>query len=321
MTIITNQSTVAIIPARGGSKSIPLKNIKLLNGKPLIYYVIQAAADCKGIDAVFVSTDSEDIKTTVARMEFSNVHVIGRSPQSATDTSSSEEVLLEFAAQHDFEHLVMIQATSPLLTSAQLTEAVTRYHAAYQEDKADSMLSVVRQKRFIWNDVDGLSIPINYNPLDRPRRQDFDGYLVENGAFYITNRESLKGSGCRISGKTLYYEMPEESYFELDEPSDWNIIEGILKRSQTSHISPNEEKLKKLKLLALDCDGVLTDAGMYYSEDGVEIKKFNTKDGMGIGMIQKAGLHVAIITGEHTQIVMNRARKLDIEEVYLYKFN
>lgn len=75
--------------------------------------------------------------------------------------------------------------------------------------------------------------------------------------------------------------------------------------------------MSKIKLLAIDVDGVLTDGGMYYSHSGEELKKFNTRDGMGIAMLQKKGIVVALITGEKSKIVMRRAKKLRIKEVYL----
>lgn len=219
--------TVAFIPVRGGSKSIPFKNVKPIAGRPLIWWTLSAAEQCLDIERTFVSTDSSQIRQIVNQMGFSKVAVIDRSAESATDTAASELSLLEFAEKHEFSTMVFIQATSPLITSQHLTEALAKYFAS----DADSLLSVVRQKRFIWEKTnEDLVVPVNYDPQNRPRRQDFEGYLVENGAFYITSREQLLLSKCRISGKITYYEMPEESYVELDEPEDWIIVEELLKR-------------------------------------------------------------------------------------------
>ncbi|GFR39145.1 hypothetical protein PRECH8_24410 [Insulibacter thermoxylanivorax] len=219
--------TVAFIPVRGGSKSIPLKNIKPIAGRPLIWWTLTAAEQCPDIERIFVSTDSEEIRRNVNQMNFSKVTVIDRSVESATDSAASEVSLLEFAEKHEFYSVVFIQATSPLTTSQHLTEALAKYFSS----DADSLLSVVRQKRFIWERANGdLVVPINYDPQNRPRRQDFEGYLVENGAFYITSREQLLKSKCRISGKITYYEMPEESYVEIDELEDWVIVEELIKR-------------------------------------------------------------------------------------------
>jgi len=92
----------------------------------------------------------------------------------------------------------------------------------------------VRQKRFIWKEEGSQVVPYNYDPLNRPRRQDFEGYLVENGALYITSKERLLQTKCRISGNISAIEMTAESYYELDEWSDWYIIESLLKMREQS---------------------------------------------------------------------------------------
>lgn len=224
---------VAFIPVRGGSKSIPLKNIKLLAGKPLVYWVTCAACQCRYIDKVYIATDSGAINTAIQSFLpdvgdfFRKVEVIGRSSETATDTASTESAMLEFAAAYQFENVVLIQATSPLLTSEDLNGGFD----LYSKPDTDSVASCVRQKHFIWElDHGGYAFPINYNLLNRPRRQEFDGYLVENGAFYITSRERLLSSKNRISGRIRTYEMPEESFYEIDEEVDWIIIENLLRR-------------------------------------------------------------------------------------------
>lgn len=219
---------VAFIPARGGSKSIPLKNIKPLAGKPLIYWTIEAALKTPCINHVYVSTDSEKIKSCVEKIRNKKLSVIDRTSQTATDTASSELALLEFCQNHQFDYVFFIQTTSPLLAKSDLSSAWEKY----QKNNFDSLLSVVRQKRFIWKEEKSIGYPQNYNPLNRPRRQEFDGFFVENGAFYLSSRQAILSSKCRISGKIGLYEMPEKTYFEIDEPSDWKILQS-LRRSNT----------------------------------------------------------------------------------------
>jgi YrbI family 3-deoxy-D-manno-octulosonate 8-phosphate phosphatase len=303
--------TVAFIPVRGGSKSIPLKNIKLLNGRPLIYWTLDAAVKCDEIDAVVVSTDNKEIKNVVEKYNSPKITVISRSEEVSTDTASTESVMIEFAKNYDFQNIVLVQATSPLLESGDISKGIIRF----LEDNIDSVLSVVRQKRFIWEDKSSVVEAINYNPLKRPRRQEFNGFLVENGAFYITSREDLLATGCRISGNIAVVEMPEETYFEIDEPSDWAIVEGLLKKKTDSGL--NDEAIKKIKCVLTDSDGVLTDGGMYYSENGDELKKFNTKDGMGFKLLREAGIITGIITGENIELVRRRADKMKVDEVFL----
>ena len=304
---------VAFIPLRGGSKSIPLKNIKRLNGRPLIYWTLDAATACKHIDQVFVSTDSDEIKNVVKAYGSNKVSIINRSKETAEDYSSTESAMLEFAEQADFNNIVLIQATSPLLATNDLDKGFDKYLG----EGYDSILSVVRQKRFIWEKGTNKGyVPRNYDFLHRPMRQNFEGFLVENGAFYITSKERLVNSKSRISGQVGIVEMHEDTYFEIDEPSDWIIVENLLKK-KTLLQENFSEILEDIKLLITDSDGVLTDGGMYYTETGDEIKKFNTKDGMGIQLLRENGIKTIILSGENVELVKRRGEKLHIEEMYL----
>lgn len=225
---------VAFIPVRGGSKSIPLKNIKLINNKPLVYWATIAACNCNFIDKVYISTDNKEIKTVIESFQkedkietFSKISVINRSAESASDTASTEFALLEFAQNYKFNNVILIQATSPLLKSQDLNRGFETFFS----ENVDSVLSVVRQKRFLWEEnKNGFAHAINYNIFDRPRRQEFSGYLTENGAFYITSKNNLIKFKNRISGNIKVVEMSEDTYFEIDELSDWIIIEALMKK-------------------------------------------------------------------------------------------
>lgn len=304
---------VAFIPVRGGSKSIPLKNIKSISGKPLVYWTVKAACLCRYIDKVYVATDSDMIKDVVESFKkgkeaslFSKTEVIGRSEESASDTASTEFAMLEFASNYDFENIVLIQATSPLLQSSDLDRGFVEFITK----EVDSVISVVRQKRFNWtNESDGFARPTNYDVFKRPRRQEFEGYLVENGAFYITSKDNLIKSQNRVSGNVKAVEMNEDTFFEIDEPSDWVIIEALMKKNRI--IAPIE--IPNIKMVLTDCDGCLTDAGMYYSEKGDELKKFNTKDGMGFKLLRERGILTGIITSESVDLNRRRAEKLRLD--------
>jgi N-acylneuraminate cytidylyltransferase len=304
--------SVAFIPVRGGSKSIPLKNIKEINGRPLIYWVLDSATECEGIDKVVVSTDSNKISEVVNKYNSEKIKIIDRSEEVSTDTASTESVMLEFANTYDFNDIILVQATSPLLDAEDLTRGLKKY----SDESTNSVLSAVRQKRFIWKDNGDKSEPVNYNYNQRPRRQEFDGFLVENGAFYITSRERLIKHKSRISGNISMIEMDEETYFEIDEPTDWVIVEKLLKQKYGLQYIKNVN-LDKIKCVLSDSDGVLTDGGMYYSEKGDELKKFNTKDGKAFELLRKGGYITGIITGENIDLVKRRAEKLKLDEVFL----
>lgn len=300
---------VAFIPVRGGSKSIPLKNIRIMNGKPLVYWTVKAAVECVAIDKVYVATDSDKIRETVEAFKMEKVEVIARSAESASDTASTEFAMLEFAENYGFDSIVLIQATSPLLTSDDLMRGCIMF----DQPKVDSVLSVVRQKRFHWKEnVNGFVHATNYDVFHRPRRQEFDGYLVENGAFYITSKKLLIESKNRISGNIKACEMCEESFIEIDELHDWIILESLMKKRLDKTKDEN-----RIRLVATDCDGVLTDGGMYYSEFGDELKKFNTLDGMGFELLRNQGIKTAIITGEVSELVKRRIQKLKVDELFM----
>ncbi len=304
---------IAFIPVRGGSKSIPLKNIKEICGKPLVYWTAKAACECRYIDEVYIATDSREIEAAVDDFKgkepalFSKLRVVGRSAENASDTASTESVMLEFASQYQFENMILIQATSPLLTGADVDGGFE----LFESDGTDSVLSVVRQKRFLWaRDEDGFVSPSNYDVFKRPRRQDFDGYLMENGAFYITSKADLLKSENRLSGNIKAYEMSEDTALEIDEPSDFLIIEALMRKRQEAGSS---EAALDIKMIVTDCDGCLTDGGMYYSENGDELKKFNTKDGMALARAHAKGLITGIITGESRSLNKRRADKLKMD--------
>ncbi|KAA3436583.1 acylneuraminate cytidylyltransferase [Rufibacter hautae] len=299
--------TVAVIPARGGSKSIPLKNIKSFCGKPLIYWNLKALEDASRIDKVYVATDSDKIEEVVLGFGFSKAEIFRRSDANAQDTSSTESVLLEFISKEGFSEdtaIILVQATSPLTQAEDFDKAIGKYEA----EEFDSLLTCARIKRFVWS-ADGA--PINYNYLSRPRRQDFEGLLLENGAFYINTVGNIKRERNRLSGKIGIYEMPEYTSTELDEDDDWIVVEMLMQK----HFSKNLSK-PKIKMFLSDIDGVLTDAGMYYSEHGDELKKFCTYDGKGFELLRNAGIKTGVVTAENRQLNQNRAEKLKLDFVY-----
>ena len=217
---------IAFIPARCGSKSIPLKNIRELCGKPLIYWNLKALQKAKNVDIIFVATDCEEISEVVKNFNFSKVNIYKRDKENARDDSSTESVMLEFINKHSFDDedlFILVQATTPFTQPEDFEKAV---ELCFQKD-FDSILSCSRIKKFFWTDQ---GIPINYDFKNRPRRQDFSGILVENGAFWINRVKNIKRNENRLSGKIGIYEMPEYAAIDIDEEDDWIIAEIYLKK-------------------------------------------------------------------------------------------
>lgn len=208
---------IAFVPVRGGSKSIPYKNTKLFNNEPLVYWVLLAANNSNLIDEVIVSTDSDKIRDVVEKFDFKKTIVVKRKESLAADISTTESVMIDYARNNDFETIILLQANSPLTTTKHINEALT----LYLDPQADSVVSLVRTHRFIWVQNGNFVSPSNYNYNMRPRRQEWLGQFIENGAIYITNKNSFIKSQSRISGNIIPYLMPEYSYHEIDEPSDW----------------------------------------------------------------------------------------------------
>jgi N-acylneuraminate cytidylyltransferase len=217
-------SLVAFIPARRGSKGIPNKNIKYMCGFPLICWVLEAAENCKKIDKIYVSTDSERIREVVENYSedvLEKVVVIDRTPKTATDEATTESAMLEFANNYEFDDICLIQPTSPLLTTEDLDKGIEKYF----KEKLDCLWSVSPMKKFLIHQTEDIF---------RPRKQEWGGNLVENGAFYITSKWSLCENNNRIPWKHAnekkgVYIMPQHSIYEVDDETDWLIVETLLK--------------------------------------------------------------------------------------------
>lgn len=208
---------IAIVPIRAGSKGIPNKNIKLLGGKPLVWWVLNSLKN-SNVNQIIVATDEEYIDL-ISNFGMGLVTYL-RDLKNSKDKSSTEDVLVEVINNLKIDDDVMlVQATSPLTTSDDINNGIELYK------KFDSVLSVVKQKRFIW---DNKGNPLNYDYKNRPRRQDWDGYYVENGAFYINHSSNILKDNNRLSGNIGCSIMNDKTYFEIDSEDDWKIVESII---------------------------------------------------------------------------------------------
>lgn len=298
-------SVIALVPARCGSKSIRLKNIKPFCGKPLIFWSLLALEQAKEVDQVFVATDCPEIADKVLNFGFGKTRVYRRDAFNAQDGSSTEDLMLEFLDQADGlpeDLLLLVQATSPFTQALDFDQAVSQLLKA----DYDSLLSCAKVKRFFW-DVKGK--PINYDNRNRPLRQHFEGSFIENGAFYLHSIGGILKTKNRLGDKITVYEMPDYTALELDEDDDWFVGEYFMRK----YVLKSNTPPPKIKLLLSDVDGVLTDAGMYYTENGDEMKKFSTYDGMGFQMLQAQGIKVGIITKEDRKLNQRRADKLKLD--------
>ena len=300
---------IAFVPARCGSQTIPFKNIKIICGKPLIYWALLALTESKSIDQIYVATDCDEIKDVVVDFNFEKVQIFDRCDVNASNTASTESVMLEFLDGMNFSEedlFILVQATTPFTSSDDFDNAI---NIIKSNSEIDSLLSCVESKRFFWT-KDGNAI--NYNYYKRPLRQDFDGLLMENGAFYINTVENIYKYKNRLSGNIHPYVMPEYTAIEADEEDDWLIIEQLMYK----YIINKQTRANSVKIFATDVDGVLTDAGMYYDNNGNELKRFNTHDGMAFNILKERGIITAMLTSEKTNIVKLRANKLQVDYLF-----
>jgi N-acylneuraminate cytidylyltransferase len=227
------QSALAIIPARGGSKRIPGKNLALVGGVPLIAHSIRHARQSRRVEATVVSTDDEEI-AAVARRE--GAAVVMRPVALAADEASSESALLHVldtrrgAGHRDPDLVVFLQCTSPIRESTDIDRAIEQF----ERESADSLMSACENTRFIW--AVGADGPrsLNYDFRKRKREQELDPQFQENGSIYVFRPELLRATNNRLGGKIAIYRMNYWSSFQVDAPEDLELCDWILQRFTSS---------------------------------------------------------------------------------------
>lgn len=315
---------VALIPARGGSKGIPRKNVAELGGKPLIAYSIEHSLAASTVDRTIVSTDDDEI-AEIARAW--GAEVVRRPAEIAGDEASSESALthaLDLLADDGYrpDLVVFLQATSPIREPHAIDEAIR----TLDEQRADSLFSASPVHGFVWRR--GARGPagaepelrsLTYDYRERPRRQDIGDDFLENGSLYVFKPEILERHGNRLGGRIAIYPMPALHSFQIDEPSDLVLFERLVAiEPGAGGITPNRklptrQRLAKIELLVLDFDGVLTDNRVLVSQDGTESVHCHRGDGYGLERLRRAGLEALVLSKEKNPVVAARCRKLHLE--------
>ena len=219
------KEVVAIIPARGGSKGIPRKNLKLIGGQPLVGHAINQALSCRGIHRTIVSTEDSEIRQVA--MSF-GAEVMDRPEKFAHDNTIQEvDRLLCYTVDRleqtgeQIDVVVLLYATAPLRDAETIDRAV---HLVTHEGY-DSALSVYEDTSYIWrkNGHDTLE-PVNYDPAKRgPRQKEAWNQYVENKAVYVMNRHLLMNTGCRLGGRIGFVTMPRWRSIDVDQPEDLRV--------------------------------------------------------------------------------------------------
>ncbi len=220
---------LVIIPARGGSKRIPRKNILHLEEKPLIVHSIEHARKSKLVSRIIVTTDDDAIADISIKH---GAEVIKRPVKLADDTATSEDALihtlnyLEEKEEYCPDIVVFLQCTSPLRKDDDIDNAIKMFFT----QKADSLFSAVRFDKYVWRVKNKVVSPINYDYKKRWREQDFPPQYQENGSIYISTPELLKKHKNRLSGKIVIYEMDDMTFIQIDSQKDIELFEYISKK-------------------------------------------------------------------------------------------
>lgn len=219
---------IAVIPARGGSKGIPGKNIRQLCGKPLLVHSIEQAKASTFISDVYVTTDDTNIAAVASA---AGAKVIARPEHLSGDEASSESALkhaLE-TLNTEFDLIVFLQCTSPIRRFDDVDNAINTIIAK----DADSLLSVVESHKFLWCESDGQGKSLNYDYRHRPRRQDMDIQYMENGSIYVFKPWVLFEFNNRLGGKVVLYPMAPNTGIDIDSESDFIFAESIMQNTKS----------------------------------------------------------------------------------------
>lgn len=226
--------TICIIPARGGSKGVPGKNIREVAGKALILHSLEYAESAADVDAVYVSTDDEKI-AEISRQ--GGAEVIKRPAEIAGDTATTESAIshvLEFleAQGESIGTVILLQATSPFRPEGSLQKMLNIFF----QGSYDSMLSLSPTHRFFWRIQDDTA-HAEYDFINRPRRQDMqekDIRYVENGSVYIFSREHFRKCTNRLGGRIGYYIFDEAYAYEIDSEEDLAYLDLLMQKAGMS---------------------------------------------------------------------------------------
>ncbi len=303
---------VAVIPARGGSKGIPGKNLRRVAGRSLIERAVDACRAADSVEQVFVSTEDPAI---AAAATSAGAAVLVRPAALAGDTASSESALLnaveQLAARGGApDVLVFVQCTSPFVDPADLDRAV----AMVTRSEADAVFAAVPTHAFLWRaDAPtgagpGLVSGLNHDPTDRRRRQDIPPDYRETGAFYVLDTARFLATGRRFCGRVAPVLVAERGAIDIDTEHDL-----ALARALAPLIEPAGPAGVDVDVVITDFDGVHTDDTATVDTDGHETVRVSRADGLGVERLQAAGVPVLIVSKETHPVVAARAAKLAVE--------
>jgi YrbI family 3-deoxy-D-manno-octulosonate 8-phosphate phosphatase len=301
---------LAVIPARGGSKGVPGKNLAPVGGVPLVARAVRACREARLVTDVVVSTDDPSIAEAARG---AGAEVVLRPAAIAGDTATSEAAVLhamdDYEARHEavVDVVLLVQCTSPFITH----EEVQGVAAAVVEEGADSALTAAPTHGFIWRTDEEGAFGVNHDKSSRPRRQDRPQEFLETGTAYAMRADGFRTAGHRFFGRTTLVRTDPDRVLEIDEPGDLDrarTLAPLLDADAPGALPTRDD----VDAVVLDFDGTQTDDRVWIDQAGRETVAVHRGDGLGIAALRRAGLKILILSTETNPVVAARARKLSI---------
>ena len=311
-------TVLAVIPARGGSKGVPAKNLAQVGGIPLVARAVRACLGSAEVTDVVVTTDDPAIaeaatEAAAALGEAARLHCVQRPEAIAGDTATSEAAVLHALDTYEerpgrtADVVLLVQCTSPFVTR----EDIDGVAAAVAHEGADTAVTVAPFHGFVWRDghaVEDGTYGVNHDKAVRPRRQDRPQDLLETGAAYAMAVPGFRTHRHRFFGHTALVRTDPARVLEIDDPHDLARARALAPLLDPSPLPTRED----IDAVVLDFDGTQTDDRVFVDSDGRETVAVHRGDGLGIAALRKAGLPLLILSTEQNPVVAARARKLQV---------
>ncbi|MFD7131325.1 cytidylyltransferase domain-containing protein [Streptomyces sp. NPDC059894] len=315
---------LAVIPARGGSKGVPAKNLAAVGGVPLVVRAVRECRAARLVTDVVVSTDDRAI---AAAAREAGAEVVLRPAAIAGDTATSEAAVRHALDAHEALHgaavdvVLLVQCTSPFL----VREDIDGVAAAVVENGADTAVTVAPFHGFVWRDAEDATDAeaaqaarngtgghgVNHDKSYRPRRQDRPQDFLETGAAYAMDAAGFREHGHRFFGRTDLVRTDPARVLEIDDPHDLARARALapLFDADLPGALPTADDIDAV---VLDFDGTQTDDRVLIDSDGREFVSVHRGDGLGIAALRRSGLKLLILSTEQNPVVAARARKLKL---------
>ncbi|MCX4770300.1 acylneuraminate cytidylyltransferase [Streptomyces sp. NBC_01285] len=315
---MTQPTVLAVIPARGGSKGVPAKNLAQVGGAALVVRAVRACLASAEVTDVVVTTDAPAVAEAAraageALGEAARVHCVQRPEAIAGDTATSEAAVLHAMDSYEAEHgrsvdvVLLVQCTSPFVAR----EDIDGVAAAVARDGADTAVTVTPFHGFLWRDgsaVEDHNYGVNHDKSVRPRRQDRPEDLLETGAAYAMDAAGFRTHRHRFFGHTALVRTDPARVLEIDDPHDLARARALAPLLDPAPLPTRED----IDAVVLDFDGTQTDDRVLIDADGRETVAVHRGDGLGIAALRKAGLPLLILSTEQNPVVAARAHKLRV---------